>query len=819
MRRQLHLALAVFACASVGFLQSGILAESAWAATPRSNSAGCVQGGSVSYGLWQVTTGGCLSEVGTGDWTTSDPVTLNGVSLTPAPGTQLEVRKNPSDNGAVLTVNAALTISGVTFEKQGLLRFDLPSGAPGEEKTVLSTGALNGQSLFDLPISGSFEIRIGRDTKDIPYVKFIGNLELPTIFKNGPEQGAGGLTANVGLRVDRDGVHADAIKAEVSNAYIGSLQVKNLCLSYVSAGSTLAPCNPPKFGAEPFLDCPSEGNADRWDGTAQIVIPTKDRPEVGVWAGVRNGQFSYAGGQVTHLGNAAPIATGVYLDSVALAVCVNPPPIVFKGGAGINIGPTTNGVAPVHIDGSVKYTDSRPWVLEVGGSLDVFGNRVADGFVKYQSDNTIDFGFNLNIDVKIASVEAHLLGWIEARNPLRFNVDGSGKLCVIGICMSGEVTASSDGLAACITIGEGDVWELVYDPGAQWWEFWRTHWQLRHWRWRAGFGARWGGEANLMGDECDVGPYRAARSARVSAAGEQVLNVAAGQTGLVLKIQGTHRAPRVELIAPDGATYTSPSARAKLERNRDMFIEDPRANTTNVAIAQPAAGRWRIRALTGDAIVGLEQATVEPMATLHVNVDGSGEHRILGYEHQPQPDHSTRFVEVGGNYEQELGAAEGHPCKGIKPLHPDRPLCGEIHFTPAPGPAGTRHIYAVTTMNGVETRRELVATYEAPPRPEPPEVPSEIVHRVPGGLSVGWGASREQISVDRPVDYDVDVNLSDGRKLLLVLRKGDDHVTVPDVGPDVAADVKVSPVRDDDTLGKTREVTLTPGATAAASKG
>jgi hypothetical protein len=122
-------------------------------------------------------------------------------------------------------------------------------------------------------------------------------------------------------------------------------------------------------------------------------------------------------------------------------------------------------------------------------------------------------------------------------------------------------------------------------------------------------------------------------------------------------------------------------------------------------------------------------------------------------------------------------------------------------------------------MNGVETRRELVATYDAPPEPEPTEVPSEVVHRVPDGLSVGWDASHGTIPDAGPVDYDVDVNLSDGRKLLLVLRRGDDHVTIPNVGADVAADVTVSPVREDDTLGKTREVTLTPNATAAASKG
>ncbi len=51
------------------------------------------------------------------------------------------------------------------------------------------------------------------------------------MFKNGPEQGAGGLTATVGLKVDSTGVHADTVKAQVSNAYIGALQVKNLRLS------------------------------------------------------------------------------------------------------------------------------------------------------------------------------------------------------------------------------------------------------------------------------------------------------------------------------------------------------------------------------------------------------------------------------------------------------------------------------------------------------------------------------------------------------------------------------------------------------------
>ena len=99
------------------------------------------------------------------------------------------------------------------------------------------------------------------------------------------------------------------------------------------------------------------------------------------------------------------------------------------------------------------------------GRRRLFGYKVADGFISYRSDNTIDFGFHAALDFKVASVEASLSGWIEARNPFRFNVDGSGKVCVLSVArISGEVTASSDGLAACVTVLEGDVWEYVRIP-------------------------------------------------------------------------------------------------------------------------------------------------------------------------------------------------------------------------------------------------------------------------------------------------------------------------------------------------------------------
>jgi hypothetical protein len=783
------------------------------AASPRARLAACTN--NVSFGLIQATTSGCLNETTAGHWETTASINLNGITLTPAPGSTLTLDAPTAGSpGGRLSVNTSITVVGVTFEKQGLLKWDLPAGNKGDEKTVVSTGSVNGEKLFGFPISGSAEIRIGWDaTNDLRYFKFIGNLELPKVFKNGPEQGAGGLTATVGLRVDTAGVHADAVKAQVNNAYIGSLQVKNLCLSFVAGGSSTSPCSPPRLGAQPFLQCQNPGNVDRWDGSAEIVIPTADRPSIGVWAGVQSGQFSYAGGQVTHLGNSVPIAGGIYLDHVALAVCVTPPPLVFKGEAGINIGPSTNGVAPVTLTGTVQYTDSRPWVLEASGRLEVFSYQVADGFVRYRSDNTIDFGFNANLDFKVASVEAHVAGWIEARTPLRFNVDGSGKVCVIAvICTSGEVTVSSVGIAGCVTILEGSYWTLEGD-------FFHLHWVEHHWRIRAGLGLRWGGSADVMGDSCDVGPYRAARSARASAAGVFTIKVPRDDNALVLKAQGAQKAPAVELTAPDGTTYISPQGRGKLIRNRDLFYKDPRTHATQVMIARPAPGDWKVRPLAGSTITGIEQAQVDTRPTVEASVLGRGEHRILRYVYQRQPQHATRFVEEGSKYEQELGVPKGGPCKGVKPIHPDPPHCGEIHFTPAPGPAGVRHIYEITTMNGEETRRQLVATYEAPVEPEPSIVPLLIVRRESGALKISWDKSKATIRAAMPMDYDVDIDLTDGRKLLDVIGRTKDQVVVPNVTPDVGASVRVAALRRDDTQGLTRVVKLAPGASEAASRG
>ena len=154
----------------------------------------------------------------------------------------------------------------------------------------------------------------------------------------------------------------------------------------------------------------------------------------------------------------------------------------------------------------------------------------------------------------------------------------------------------------------------------------------------------------------------------------------------------------------------------------------------------------------------------------------------------------------------------------MKHIHPNVPECGDIHFTPAAGPAGTRRIYAVTTMNGEVTDKQLVATYDAPREPMPEEIPELDVRRVPEGISIGFKPSKAPIRAAKPIDYNVDINLSDGRRLLDVLPSRDHTVIVRDVSASVEVKVSVAPLRSDDTQGRMRTVELAPGAIAAADR-
>ncbi|HTW10319.1 MAG TPA: hypothetical protein VME46_22635 [Acidimicrobiales bacterium] len=789
---------------------------------------------SLTFGFVQATTAGCdLVQVSATEYQTTATVTINGIAFTPLPSTQvtIDLPTTASPGGSISAdLQNPISAGGINWVGANrLFTWALPAGGPGAEQTVATTGTLNGEALFGFPIHGEAAIKIGCDsgTGALCYFKFAANLELPSVFKNGPSQDAGGLTATVGLRVDKNGVHADAIQLKVSNAYIGNLQIKSLCLSYVASGGTSAtPCTPPPYqGESQYLQCTNPGNVNRWDGAAEVVLPTASRPAVAVYAGVQNSMFSYAGLQVANLGNALPIAQGIYLNSFRLALCLTPAPVKFKGGAGINIGPTVNGKAPLSINGDIAYTDSTPWVLEATGNALVEGDEVANGLLRYTSNGTIDFGFKAEFSFKVASVTGAVAGWIQGASPVRFNVDGTGSVCVSSVaCASGEIAVSNNGVAGCFTLLNFSYPVIVKNDDWKWYAAWRVHTETRTKRVRAGIGYYWPTkQVSLMGDSCDVGPYRTIKSfgtmhrAAPNVAGSIPITVAAGSPALSLQITGTGGAPRVVVIGPHGRHYRDPASGDEI-RPGVVFATDPATDTTAVEITGPKAGTWQVAPLGagGTPIASVQQASVDEPPTIVAAVGGEGLKRTLGYAYQDGPGYTITFYEYGPDYEQELGVATGTACSGDSNISPV-PICGSIPFTPDETPeAGEHQIIAVVTNSDTgETVEEVnVARYTPPSEAEPSAVTGLTASHANGNLVINWTGPTAPLPEALPVDYNVDIDLSGGAESLDVVPANTSNsysVTIPGISLNAGANISVAPMRADDTDGQSEQLTLAPG--------
>ncbi len=681
----------------------------------------------VAFALVEAVTGGCLTATAPGRWESGDTVTLNGLPLPVAPGTRL-VLVAPSDAapGGSLSVRTSITLAGISVH-EGLLEIPLPQGGQGDEGDAAVFRPDDGQRLFGLSVGGTAALRLGFGADGQRYALFRVVLDLPDLFRNGPGRGAGGLTATVGVRVDSRGVRADAVKAEIADAYVGQVAIKNLCLSYTAPGTTTTtPCSPPAFGAQPLLTCSSGTDVARWDGSAVIVLPTESATEVGVFAGMRGGAFSYAGAQVSNLGTAVPLAQGVFLDRIALAICVTPPPLRFKGAAAVRFGPDFAGTQAALLDGEMEYVDTRPWVISTRGNLSLFGRAVSGGYLTYKSSGSVDFGFNAGFDFTVASVSASVDGWLETRAPVRFNVDGRGRVCVASVaCADGQITASTVGLAGCFSLAEIPYAVLVKDSDWKWYAAWRVHWETRTLRVSGGLGYRWTpAQLNVMGNSCDVGPYRATRTLAISAQERGI--TMPDEPAVALRIEGADAPPKVVLTGPGGRRIASPAEAGAIEEGRYVIVEDAAENVTHVLIAEPRAGRWTLETQPGSsAVAEVHRAETDEPPTVVADVGGRGDRRVLGYAYAAT-GHEVTFVERGDDRSevQVLGRAAGKPCRGEKDGPDDRarPHCGRIPFSPADGGGGTRSVYAVTSNEGVAQDERLVARYRvaADRRPERP---------------------------------------------------------------------------------------------------
>jgi hypothetical protein len=308
-----------------------------------------------------------------------------------------------------------------------------------------------------------------------------------------------------------------------------------------------------------------------------------------------------------------------------------------------------------------------------------------------------------------------------------------------------------------------------------------------------------------MGSSCDVEPYRARTDAAATAGGAQTLQLTA-EPAVALRVMGRGKPPSVSVSGPGGRQIIT-EGRGRLKHNDFYYLKDPATNTTSILIAEPAPGTWTVRPLRGSStVVSVAQTPVHPDPHVDARVTSTRSTRLLEFAADSDPGQRIVFWERGGRYEQELGDASGVPCptndrlrdmQAPKALdyHP-RITCGVIPFVPVPGPGGVRHIVAVVNdANGEPVTEFEVASYHAPGEALPTRPARVRIARTSSTATITWSRSA---GAD---DYDVDVSISDGRRLLDLAGAHRRHVVLRGVVRKLTITVKVAGVRVDDVSG------------------
>ncbi|MEA2207363.1 MAG: hypothetical protein QOE77_4139 [Blastocatellia bacterium] len=685
----------------------------------------------VAFGIVEVTTQGCLRRVGD-RYETSDAVKVNGIALAAPGGGRKFAATLPTNQypgGRIALANTSIKLGQLTVYR-GDINWNPPAGEQGDEKQVAILGVPGDASLFGLPVTGTVAFRLGFDDAGRHYATFPLHIALPSIFKGGPEQGSGGISGDAAVRVDESGPKFDGIKLQVNNAWIGKLQVENVCLSYAPAFSqAVEPCEAPELDGQPYVTCQSNSNVDRWDGAAVLQLPVPAKTRLAMFGGLAGGKLSKLGGFVDNLGTTLPITESLFVNRIGVGLCIGPP-IVVRGDVGIAFLPPPGVQEVLAINGYFRYTDAfqtSPWSLELGGSVEVFDYLLGTGRIILRPNGSIDAGVNAGVNfANVVSLNGSITGWLEIPTR-RFNLDGQIRGCLSVLCAQADGVFSNVGVAGCFNAGRIVWWELVKDRNWSPWAWWRLHWERREIQLKAGFGKAWSSNrVSLFGGSCYLQSYRSTRLLPTRAAGAASgVRIPAGQPATALRIVGTNGPPKVTVTGPDGTKIVSPADVGAAERKgRWMLVENPSDGSTSVLLVRPAGGTWTV---DGDGIASVDTAGFQQPASVNGAVVKRGKRHEVHVAYSVPTGAKLSLVERGKGAQRTIAKrVRGRACPGDSSGPGGQMmLCARVRFQPSFGPGGERKILAVIEQGGMPLDVIKVASFKAP-KPKLPKRPGRL---------------------------------------------------------------------------------------------
>jgi hypothetical protein len=665
---------------------------------------------------------------------------VNGLDFVPLKGGG-RLTVDP-DNRKITTGEERYAVkAGDVVLRSDKVDWELPRDVGRQDISVPDFGAPALSVVKGLPVVGDVSVKFTRGKEAVVAVP-VGIPLLSVLRGNECKPNCFNITGQAGFKTSNArGLQGDALKVTAQNLFISTLHVKKFSLGYDTA-------------------------RDVWEGAATIVLPTPQKLLLSGSFAMEQGKFKRASAEVDGLN--VPVAGGVFLQRVKLSVAVDP--LELGGGLGITAGGLVAGKSALRLDGDFSYRFSDPGRFKADGKLKMVDFDVASGFVTVWTTGAVDFGGRLLLALPNPTaaepakqpvfVQAELDGWVDSKG---FNVEAAAQTYLLGVQLSrAEVLASTVGLAGC-----GQVLWL-----------------------RAGFGYRWAGRVlTVMGQSCDVGPYRATR-ARVAQAGPTRLAFD-GDDPVVIRIDGDGGAPDVALTGPGGFRITTPLVPSGAPGDaRHILLQDEENDATYVALRKPR-GSWSLEPMPGSApIRGVQTADVLKPAKVSARVTGRGAARTLSWRLRPQPGQRVRFVEDGPDVKRVLTTTTR--------------ANGRVRFQPGFGSRGTRSVVAIVEQNGLPRDTITVARYTAP-APARPQRPRRLrAKRRGSAVVVSWrpgrGAASQRVVVRRPR----------GRRDLVVVKARTRKLRIRNVDRDERVIVEVAGLRRDNVPGSAAKATVKP---------
>jgi hypothetical protein len=639
------------------------------------------------------------------------PITVNGVTLTPADGAAVLVYPQAD---AIVSSNARLSVGQLKLDNQR--DFTLDTTLRGGQ---IALGAFP-RIPSSLPRIGGFKLAGDVKVNLLPAsgsapaeAQITASLQLPEFLKRGGVE----FQSQVKLRATAaQGLIVDNLTIGPLNADVGALAVDDFRIDYTRA----------------IDEWRGQGRACVIGGTCLDMVPPNGQIVI------RNGSLSFAGASLAFPPPGIPLFPGVALDRIGFGFGLDPTRLVgnakvtalkiyeidgrlvlaFPSAATpyvfardeVGNGFPANFYGRTHTQPIVGISADASVTVPVVGSV-----KLGNGYFLYEYPGYVAFGGSVQQGFAgIITFEGGFAGEFNTGNG-RFNLSGRVRTCIVDvICRGAFGLISSRGLAGCVELGPVNIGAGVrYSP------FSVSIWPLD--------GCKWSpfAEPNVRG------------AARAAQAGEPyVVQVRRGDPSRAIRLDGVDAAPRVRVTGPGGQSLES-SAGAGVETGGALrIIRSEQEKLVVVGLQDPRPGTYRIEQLPGSpSVAKLTQASDPPDAKASAKVRGRGTTRVLAYDVRRRPAQRVTFVEIaadGGS--KTIGTVDG----GGR---------GTLRFTPAPG-RGKRRVEARFELSGLPAEQRTVARF-APPSARLGKPGRLRVRRHGTTLRVSWakvpGAARYEV--------------------------------------------------------------------------